>query len=189
MTKFRLFFLISLLAGFSFSFSACSSDDDDDNGNGSIVGTWETDLNASNQKVYMNGMDLGEGSPDQGYTAGSEYYFGKTITFNEDGTFVTEESNGTYTLSGNQLTITAKTKDGKEMTLKKGTADSALAEEFVGQEMEGVDLKSADFEKVEANINGDKMSIDMTMTMVAAIFGMEGDMTMKIEISQAFNRK
>ena len=195
MTKFRLFFLTSLLAGFSLTFTACDKDDDDDdNKNGEeqvdnkdnkgneeegqqqsadskIVGKWKANMSKYVEKCYVNGMDMGEGEedPDDPMTA-DDLFFGANPSFNSDGTCTLKEGEtGTYSISDNNQLSVSYTENGETITLKKGvdaaTIAKAYAESF-GVDAEYVSVKSSKIENLQAIVEGDVLHIKMSATSV-----------------------
>ena len=192
MTKFRLFFLTSLLAGFSLTFTACDKDDDDDDdkkndeqvdnkaineeGNetsaSSLVGSWKINIAKSTEQVWLNGNDLGEGEedPDDPMTE-DDFMFGGNVKFNSDGTCSLKTGeDATYKLDGTQLSLTY-TMDGKSVTLQKGADAAEIAKAFsesMGVEASLVTLKSSKIDDLQAVVeeDGKVLHIKTTSTSV-----------------------
>lgn len=112
MKKFQFsVFAMMIMALVCVGFASCGDDDDsgnDGNSGGTIVGTWYF---ASSQNI----MEDGERMPDEFYTANSDDY--QELVFKNDNTFEEWDADkgswgkrvtGTYSLSGNKLTITAQ---------------------------------------------------------------------------------
>lgn len=207
MTKFRLFFLTSLLAGFSLTFSSCSKDDDDDNdkkkteingdgennqkdennesgndqkevSNAKLVGSWSIDKASCSEKVYFNGHDLGEGTEDPDDPATEDdNTFGSNLIFNEDGTCIMGDEKGSYKLLEGDQMMASTTVDGKTVTLQKGDLDEATIQAIVGKavDMEGLPViyKSSKIENFQAIVNGDELTMKLTMTTVMDLSGLQ----------------
>ena len=193
MTKFRLFFLTSLLAGFSLTFTACDKDDDDDddkngeeqvdnkdnkekeeqgiNASSQIVGKWRARLNQYEEKCYINGFDMGEGEddPDDPMTE-DDLLFGGNPTFNSDGTCtLSSGETGTYELwADNQFSLTY-TENGETITLKKGLDAKMFAmdvAESMGVDAEYAVVKSSEIENFQVVVEDYVMHVKMTSTAV-----------------------
>lgn len=119
---------------FTFAALSCSSDDDNQSVNngirdpytGSVVGTWETVSLTIDDYILI--FDCEDETPE---------YTNYLLTFNEDGTFdmynnCTEEflGTGTYTTTGNVLTININGETGKAHMIDHLDEDQQLAFRF-----------------------------------------------------------
>ena len=110
MKKFQFsVFAMMVMAMVCVGFASCGSDgEDNDNGGRTIVGTWYF---ASSQNI----VEDGEKMPDEFYTANSDDY--QELVFKDDNTYEEWDADkgswgkkvtGTYSLSGNKLTVTTR---------------------------------------------------------------------------------
>ncbi len=120
----KLFFCAAALLA-AISFSACSDDDDENNlpiTSDSIVGTWQI-VKGEEGEIYEGEAD----SWTENYPDEDGWYY--TFTFSKDGSCTvieyrhggeSERETGTYSISGNKLTITG-TYFADEYEIKKLT--------------------------------------------------------------------
>lgn len=123
MKKFKLF---ALVGAFAMLFSACSKDDI------SIVGKWNIDKMAFEMTMVVDGETQTE--------TGTETNQG-WIEFNSGGTGIDDAGDSfTWTLSGDELTISEEGEDSFTMTLTTLTEDKIVGEWTDQDEWDGVDV-------------------------------------------------
>lgn len=141
MKKNRILFLLGLLLMVSFSFTACGGDDEDDNVASGIVGEWASQDEASDGSwMYLERIKFEKNGTFTVVFYSIYLSNGSTITGIEKGgfsgsykadngqlslTYEGKTGNGTYSISGNQLTVV---NNGDMITYDK--MDSNISEIF-----------------------------------------------------------
>ena len=94
------YLFVALTLVFSISLSSCSDDDENVGSKNDLIGTW--------QCIHSEGYEKDNKYPEDNDKWDEDYKNGYVITFNDDKTFNHEGEEGTWSLSGNKLTMNYK---------------------------------------------------------------------------------
>lgn len=182
-----------LMGATAFTFQACGDKDDDNDkssssNNDSIVGTWISNENGSSYSVNSKTLKAGELNIDpsnfnidelinetienmisDSTLKGMLDIVGDTIVFTADNKFFSMGEEGTYSVSGDQLTMTKTLETGSEVTIKTG-AD--ITDMLFEENADLKDYKDATTVKVNSltyNCNGNSLKINIDMSISIGI--------------------
>ena len=94
------YLFIALTLVFSISLSSCSDDDENVGSKNDLIGTW--------QSIHSEGYITYTEYPEDNEEWNEDYKNGETTTFYQDYTFKENSEEGTWSLSGNKLTMNYK---------------------------------------------------------------------------------
>lgn len=164
------FKLLSLFIILGLIITSCSKSDDVKPAD--IVGTWNI---SKREGTYKLPKETTPNTLSDSDLEDLEIFYADTFTFKSDKTFTTEDSDffGTYTLSGNKLSMTVKV-DNDEITMTK-TVQLSRSNLIITTDLQSIIDLFQSFQKITV----DKDDKDFISEIISSLNSMYSELTVK----------